>query len=134
MKGNLDLSGILEVSGNTTLYGTLDSRIPITTPTVSSASLTLNLNPYSTMYYIDNSVFNTVTIDTTGTLYYPNMIGTTSYFIPTTALGGLLLTYNPIGGTPYTMTTPVPAPGMITMLCVGSDGSTTNYFSTFPFA
>jgi hypothetical protein len=138
IKGNLDVSGNLEVSGNTTLYGTLDSRIPISTPTVTSTSLTISLNPYSTIYIIDNSTYDPVTIDTTTTPYYPNMVGTTSYFVPTTAgvtpPTGILLTYNGFGGTPYTMGVPIPVPGMITMLCVGSDGSTKNYFSTYPFA
>ena len=134
---NLDISGNLEASGNTVLYGTLDSRIPISTPTVSSASLTLPLNPYATIYVIDNGTYDPVTIDTISTPYYPNMVGTTSYFTATTASPstGILLKYNGLGaGSPYTMTAPVPVPGLITMTCIGSDGSTINYFSTYPFA
>ena len=133
---NLDISGNLEASGNTVLYGTLDSRIPISTPTVSSASLTLPLNPYATIYVIDNGTYDPVTVDTTST-YYPNMVGTTSYFTATTASPstGILLKYNGLGaGSPYTMAVPVPVPGLITMTCIGSDGSTINYFSTYPYA
>ena len=132
--GSVAVQNNIDISGNASIYGTLDSRIPTSSPTVSSASLTLPLNSYATMYIIDNSVFNTVTVDTTGTPYYPNMVGTTSYFVPTTAAGGLLLKYNGYGGTTYTMTVPIPAPGLITMNCVGSNGSSTNYFSTFPYA
>ena len=139
VSGQTDTSGLyvknnLDVSGISVLDGTLDFRIPISSPTVSSATLTLSLNPYATMYIIDNSVFNTVTVDTTTTSYYPNMVGTTSYFVATTNVGGIQLTYNRYGGTSYSMTVPVPAPGLITMTCIGSDGSTTNYFSTYPFA
>ena len=139
VSGQTDTSGLyvknnLDVSGISVLDGTLDFRIPISSPTVSTATLTLSLNPYATMYIIDNSVFNTVTVDTTTTSYYPNMVGTTSYFVATTNVGGIQLTYNRYGGTSYSMTVPVPAPGLITMTCIGSDGSTTNYFSTYPFA
>jgi hypothetical protein len=134
VKGNLDVSANFAVAGNTVLFGTLDSRIPISTTPTSPASLTLPLNPYSTIYVIDNGTNNTVTVDTTTTPYYPNMVGTTSYFVATTAAGGIQLTYNGFGSAlPYNMGTPIPAPGMITMVCVGSVGSK-NLFSIYPFA
>ena len=132
--GNIAIENNIDASGNARIYGTLDSRIPTSSPTVSSAALTLPLNSYATTYIIDNSVFNTVTVDTTTTPYYPNMVGTTSYFAATTAAGGVLLKYYGLGGTIYTMTVPVPAPGLITMNCVGSNGSSRNYFSTYPYA
>jgi hypothetical protein len=132
--GNVAIQDNIDASGNASIYGTLDSRIPTSSPTVSSASLTLPLNFYATTYIINNSVFNTVTVDTTTTPYYPNMVGTTSYFAATTAAGGVLLKYYGLGGTIYTMTVPVPAPGLITMNCVGSNGSSRNYFSTYPYA
>jgi hypothetical protein len=133
--GSVAIKNNIDVSGNARIYGTLDSRIPTSSPTVSSATPTLPLNSYATMYIIDNSAFgNTITVDTTTTPYYPNMVGTTSYFAATTAAGGVLLKYYGLGGTIYTMTVPVPAPGLITMNCVGSNGSSRNYFSTYPYA